>query len=325
MKISNCDWLEKLYKNINTNKLPQSVIINGQKGVGKKLLSKRIALDLLNTKNLNSSEVTLNLFKKNNHPDFYVLDKEKILINDISRREGSWDEEKGKKDIISFISLTPSLSNHKVALILNAESMNQSAQNALLKTLEEPSNNSFIIMTTNRSRSLNKTIYSRSQVINIHAPSDDIVNKWLKQNHVDDYSSVDFPSFYAPFTILDSIESGNHDIFKEFIEITINFIIKNYNLNIAIKQISELDLPFINKLNFLIEFLKIILYSKTTNKAFNGKYKIFNKLSYSTLKLSNIIEEINNLRNNVYEVGSINEAHALNYFYSEIGYSFKQL
>ena len=84
-------------------------------------------------------------------------------------------------------------------------------------------------------------------------------------------------------------------------------------------------MPFINKLNFLIEFLKIILYSKTTNQAFNGKYKIFNKLSYSALKLSNIIEEINNLRNNVYEVGSINEAHALNYIYSEIGYSFKQL
>ena len=35
--------------------------------------------------------------------------------------------------------------------------------------------------------------------------------------------------------------------------------------------------------------------------------------------------KINNLRNNVYEVGSINEAHALNYIYSEIGYSFKQL
>ena len=53
MKISNCDWLEKPYKNINIDKLPQSIIINGQKGVGKKLLSKRIALDLLNTKNIN--------------------------------------------------------------------------------------------------------------------------------------------------------------------------------------------------------------------------------------------------------------------------------
>ena len=45
--------------------------------------------------------------------------------------------------------------------------MNNSSQNALLKTLEEPASKSFIIMTVNRSNSLQKTIYSRCQNIKI--------------------------------------------------------------------------------------------------------------------------------------------------------------
>ena len=57
--------------------------------------------------------------------------------------------------------------NNKVALILNAQTMNAECQNALLKSLEEPAKNTFIIIVTDRNKSLLDTIYSRCQIINV--------------------------------------------------------------------------------------------------------------------------------------------------------------
>ena len=97
--------------------------------------------------NINTKHATL--LDKNNHPDMYLLDKDKLGVNDISRRKESknWDEEKGFKDVVSFLTLTPSISKNKVVLILNADLMTDGAQNALLKSLEEPAPYSYIIMT----------------------------------------------------------------------------------------------------------------------------------------------------------------------------------
>ena len=323
MNLNQCRWLNDVFDSINFENLPHGIIINGSTGIGKKILAREIANNiLLNFEKDNNFKHQV-LFDKNTHPDFYLLDKDKIGVNDISRRD-KWDEEKGFRDVVTFLTMTPSISKNKVVLIMNADLMNNAAQNALLKSLEEPAPYSYIIMTTNRPKALNQTIYSRCRQININNLSVIETNHWLEKVGVTDYNAMDFPSFATPFDILDDIQNDNHNSYKEFILLMNDFMFSKIDQPQAIKLFTDIDINFIGKINFLVEFLKIILASKLTDNQLSGAYKNFNIAKFSNLKISNIIDDLNNLRFDFFNVSSINETHVLNYFFSELKVSIRQ-
>ena len=323
MNLNQCRWLNDVFDSINLENLPHGIIINGSTGIGKNILAKEIANNiLLNFEKDNNFKHQV-LFDKNTHPDFYLLDKDKIGVNDISRRD-KWDEEKGFRDVVTFLTMTPSISKNKVVLIMNADLMNNAAQNALLKSLEEPAPYSYIIMTTNRPKALNQTIYSRCRQININNLSVIETNHWLEKVGVTDYNAMDFPSFATPFNILDDIQNDNHNSYKEFILLMNDFMFSKIDQPQAIKLFTDIDINFIGKINFLVEFLKIILASKLTNNQLSGAYKNFNIAKFSNLKISNIIDDLNNLRFDFFNVSSINETHVLNYFFSELKVSIRR-
>ncbi|MDB2534795.1 AAA family ATPase [Gammaproteobacteria bacterium] len=327
MIFEKCDWLVKEFNSINFNNLPHGIIINGPKGVGKNLLAKKISEKIISNfqENLNINQQ--NLVDKNNHPDLYLLDKDKYLLKDIRRQKKdskNWDVEKGFNDVVSFLTLTPSISKNKVVCMINADTMNNIAQNALLKSLEEPAPFSYIIMTTSRSKALNQTIYSRCQVINIPFLSPNKIDNWLLNNGINDYSSLDFPSFATPFSILDDIQSDNQNCYKEFISILIDFISQKIDQSQAIKLLNDIDISFISKINYFVEFYKILLKARILEQDLSGIYKVFNSKNFNKLKISNLINDINNLRDDLYDVTSINETHVLNYFFSELKLSIRQ-
>ena len=323
MNLNQCRWLNDVYDSINFESLPHGIIINGSTGIGKKILAKEIANKILLNFEKDDNFKHQVLFDKNTHPDFYLLDKDKIGVNDISRRD-KWDEEKGFRDVVTFLTMTPSISKNKVVLIMNADLMNNAAQNALLKSLEEPAPYSYIIMTTNRPKALNQTIYSRCRQININNLTVIETNHWLEKVGVTDYNAMDFPSFATPFNILDDIQNENHNSYKEFILLMNDFMFSKIDQPQAIKLFTDIDINFIGKINFLVEFLKIILASKLTDNQLSGAYKNFNIAKFSNLKISNIIDDLNNLRFDFFNVSSINETHVLNYFFSELKVSIRQ-
>ena len=327
MNIEKYDWLNDIYNQINFNNLPHGIIINGPSGIGKKILAKEISQKIIANFNEGLDPQYQSLFNSDHHPDFYLLDRDKIYLKDIIKQKQEskyWDDEKGYKDVVSFLTLTPSISKNKVVCLINADSMTDESQNALLKSLEEPAPYSYIIMTTSRPRSLKQTIYSRCQVLNIpHIPSYKI-DEWLNNHGVTDYSSTDFPSYAMPLNILNDIQSDRHDSYKEFISIINQFLNLKIDQGQAIKYINDLDINFISKINYFVEFLKILLKSKLTNESLSGSYKSFNSKKFSNLKISNIIVELNDLRHDFYDVSSINETHVLNYFCSELKQSIRQ-
>ena len=69
--------------------------------------------------------------------------------------------------------------------------------------------------------------------------------------------------------------------------------------------------------------MKILLRSKLLSEDMSGIYKIFNTSNFNNLKISNLINELNDLRDDFYKVPQINENHVLNYFLSEIKNSIK--
>ena len=318
MEISEYKWLNDIYKGINFKMLPHGIIISGPSGIGKKILAKQISKDLLENKNNNSENN--NLF---NHPDFFILDKDKILLHHITYREDKWDDEKGQRNVNDFLSVTPSIAINKVALIFNAQTMNKAAQNALLKSLEEPAPNTYIIITTDRPKSLYETIYSRCQVINIPNISQSTIDEWLIKNGISDINSNDFPSFSTPLSILNDIQNNEHHNFKNFISIISEYVENEIDLNLTIKNISSLEIDLVTKANYLIEFLKILLKSNLLSEDLSGLYKKYNSSKFNNLKISNLINELNNFRYEFFKVPQINETHVLNYFLSEVKSSIR--
>ncbi len=327
MNIKKYDWLNDIYNQINFNNLPHGIIINGPSGIGKKILAREISQKIIANFNEGLDPQNQSLFNSDHHPDFYLLDREKIYLKDIIKQKQEskyWDDEKGYKDVVSFLTLTPSISKNKVVCIMNADSMNEESQNALLKSLEEPASYSYIIMTTSRPKSLKQTIYSRCQVFNIPHISAYKIDEWLIKHGITDYSSTDFPSYAMPLNIVDDIQSDKHYSYKEFISIINQFLNSKIDQGQAIKYINDLDMNFISKINYLVEFLKILLKSKLTNESLSGSYESLNSKKFSNLKISNIIVELNDLRHDFYNVSSINETHVLNYFCSELKQSIRQ-
>lgn len=124
---------------------PQGLLITGEIGSGKDTLSRRLAADLLGI----APE------KLGSYPYLYILDpaEETIKIEAI-------------RELQSFLKLRvpaekPGL--HRIVIIARAERMRKEAQNALLKTLEEPPADTVIILTASSSERLLSTIVSRTQ------------------------------------------------------------------------------------------------------------------------------------------------------------------
>lgn len=324
ISFNDCNWLHNPFDNINFENLNHSIIINGPEGIGKKLLTKKIISTLTNLNNVSLNEEDVN-------PDIFILNRDKILINQISYRENKnkktkpkWDELKGKRDLLNFIALSPVKAKNKVAALINADKIERRTQNVLLKTLEEPPDHAYIILTTSRPRVLLDTIYSRSHVINLKPLSNEDKDLWLKSIGLSEYNSYDFPSYYSPIQIYNEIANNNQSNFKEFISMLDRHFSRSESQKNIIKDIMDMDIDAIIKLNFFVEFLKIILESKLRNVTLSGIYKTFALYSFSNLKISNLILEINQMRQDLYSVPQINEGHMLNVIMSELLISFKK-
>ena len=321
MKSLDLPWINNILSSLSFSNLPHGIIISGPDGIGKKILANAISSRLLinKTTNIENSD----LVNSNSHPDYFYLNNEKVLLHNITFRKNKWDDEKGQRNVNDFLSKTPSISINKVAVIVNAQTMNDESQNALLKSLEEPSPNSYIIMITNRPKCLLNTIYSRCQVINIPSLQIDELNEWLINNGVSDVNALDFPSFTSPLKILEELENNQHLNFKQFIKLITEFIFNNSDTNSTIKNIISLDIDLIMKINYLIEFLKIILKSRLLSEDLSGVFKDFNSSNFNNLKISNLMNELNALRYDYFKVPQINETHVLNYYLSELKNSIK--
>ncbi len=108
---------------------------------------------------------------KFSHPDYIFVDREEGKKN-ISIEQ--------VRDFQSRMSRTPMRSKYKIGLINNADSLNKESANALLKTIEEPSKSSMVILMAEKIENILPTIRSRSQNIIFNNVSDDEIYENLK-------------------------------------------------------------------------------------------------------------------------------------------------
>ena len=313
--LENFPWLKKSFLNTNISKLPHSSLIEGSKGMGKSILAKYIAKTLLcsnsSTEACNSCQ-SCNLFDESTHPDFFINnDDEKILIDEI-------------REMINFSILSSSISPAKVIVLNNCENMNIASQNAILKTLEEPNSNTYIILTSSKRRSLNQTIYSRCNKIGLRDLNQLELTEWVRSQGMQDFNYYDYPTFLAPLEILKNIEEGRGGDYIDVSDCLLKFCNNEISIDETVKYLLDIDLGSLEKVNLLIDFFKTLLKSKLAEIPYSGKFQSLNDIFLSPIDLSDVIDELNNLRNNIMKVSAINENHSLKYFIFKLDTVIKQ-
>ncbi len=171
-KIYGFDNLKQQFiDNFVSNRLHHCNMIAGIRGVGKMQFILDLASIILSQKedkfsiNENEIELTKKLIESGGHTDLTILDIN--TIDDSGKENLSKKAEINVKQVrktIDEIKLTPSISKNKVLIIDSIDNVNINGQNALLKTLEEPTKNTYIFLVCHNLNKVINTILSRSNI-----------------------------------------------------------------------------------------------------------------------------------------------------------------
>ena len=301
--MKNFPWIDEKISAIDVSNISHALIIEGQEGVGKNQICQYLINGLLKEKN------SQNLIKNNSHPDLFCINNE-TLISYFQREDKNKLKNKTKKipvgfirEAIDFVMLKSGLSKNKILFIDGAENLTISSQNALLKTLEEPPQNTYIIMQSNRFKCLNQTIYSRCQLIHFNNLLQDELYSWAEdilQNKKD--KSV-IPGYMTPKKVSQFIEDGSFEDLK-VLSIHLNSLFNKGVDGKVISDIIDINIDFNEKLNYIIDFALSISKEGTSN--------------IHPVRLSDFIQELSNFRENLFEINSLNQRYALNHLLLKI-------
>ena len=301
--MKNFPWIDKKISSIDLTNLSHALIVEGQEGVGKNQICQYLINGLLNEKN------SQNLIKNNSHPDLFCINNE-TLISYFQREDKDKLKNKTKKipvgfirEAIDFVMLKSGLSKNKILFIDGAENLTLSSQNALLKTLEEPPQNTYIIIQSNRFKCLNQTIYSRCQLIHFNNLSQDELYSWAEDILQNKNDKSVIPSYMTPKKVSQLIEDG---LFEDLKKLN-NYLSTLFNKGIDGKVISDvidLNIDFNEKLNYIIDFALSILREDTSN--------------IHPVRLSDFIQELSNFRENLFEINSLNQRYSLHHLLLKI-------
>jgi DNA polymerase-3 subunit delta' len=177
-------WLQtswtQLRNYISQNRLPQALLIIGNKGLGKRQLADVFAQTLLCTSPQTDAGAcgkcqSCTLFNAQTHPDYIVIEPEeegKVIGISVIRQ------------LTSRLVLKPQFESHRVVIIDPADSLTNASANAFLKYLEEPTERTCLILITDKPATLPATITSRCQKLQLSEPDETAVKTWLKQQGI---------------------------------------------------------------------------------------------------------------------------------------------
>lgn len=159
-------------------KLPHAIILEGAAGIGKKTFANIIAQNVVCKTPAPLSCDCCNACKKaikGIHPDIIFPEKTGALCtyNVATIREVRRDA-----------YILPNEADYKVYIFSDADNMNASAQNALLKVIEEPPKNVVFIFTCESSKNFLDTIKSRSQIFKLELPPEEEAINFLKKKFI---------------------------------------------------------------------------------------------------------------------------------------------
>lgn len=277
-------WLRPHYQflqeNLQQDSLHHALLVHGKAGVGKSELCRTLAQRMLchAPNELPCGECkSCQLFNAGSHPDFHHISPEgQIGVDEIRAASAK-------------LSGTAQLNQGKVLVIHDAERMTVAASNSLLKTLEEPTDNTFLVLVTSQPNKLLATILSRCFKLAIQITEAKQVKHWVVQQQYAASAELQknqqaFDALFAmywtrPLFLLESLQEG--EILFE-IEVDLQLVFQ--------ARLSELEFAekYLERIELCVEWLLFYIRKKalqSTDPAPNSLWSSYQQLSETNTRL----------------------------------------
>ena len=296
---------EHLQNAIAANKVSHAYIINGERSAGKEFIARVFAMTLQCEKGETEPCGECHSCKQalgNNQPDIIYISHEKpntIGVEDI------------RSQINGDISIKPYSSPRKIYIINEGEKMTPQAQNALLKTLEEPPAYAVVLILTTNLEELLPTILSRCVVLRMKPVQDELVKEYLKRElMIPDYKA-DICVAFARGNIGQAKQLATSEEFENIRNEALSLVknIRNMELHevmSAIKRIREYHIDVNEYLDVLSIWYRDVLLFKATNDTNHLVFreeipyirKAADKSAYEGIE--NILKALDNAKNRLH-------------------------
>ena len=259
------DILKYISSAVENNRVSHAYILNGERGSGKKMLANLFAMTLLCETGDNEPCGKCHSCKQaesGNHPDIIRVTHEKpnsISVDDI------------RTHVNNTVDIKPYQGPYKVYIIPQADMMTPQAQNAILKTIEEPPSYAVFLLLTENAETLLPTINSRCVMLKLRNIKDTLIKKYLMENlEIPDYKA-DMCTAFAQGNMGRAIMLANSDHFNEIREEAVQLLkhISEMELNeivAAVKNISVYKLEITDYLDIIMIWYRDVLLYKATKE-----------------------------------------------------------
>lgn len=317
------EMIKEYFKHTLVNRqFSHAYMLTGEAGMGRKTLAKAFAMTLLCEKNAHlgkQRDEQMNLsdllsenrlqeaehsweaadpcgtchscvqFLSDNHPDvIYVThDKESISVDDV------------REQITGTVQIKPYSSEYKIYIVDDAEKMTVQAQNALLKTLEEPPAYVIIFLLATRPDAFLQTILSRCITVQLKPLYDDVIRTYLmEQLHVEK-READICTAFARGNLGKAIALSSSEEFAKMRASVLSLLKNIHTMDIAqlmdmLKKWKEDKLDISDCLDFMQLWYRDVLMFKATQDTegfiFKEEYRYIREIASKSS--FNGIEEI---------------------------------
>ena len=257
--------IEHLQNAIGMDKVSHAYIINGPDKSGKMMLAEAFAMALQCEKHGKEACMECHSCRQalgHNQPDIIYVNHEKpntISVDDI------------RTQVNNTVDMKPYQGPYKVYIIPQADMMTPQAQNAILKTIEEPPSYAVFLLLTENAETLLPTINSRCVMLKLRNIKDTLIKKYLMENlEIPDYKA-DMCTAFAQGNMGRAIMLANSDHFNEIREEAVQLLkhISEMELNeivAAVKNISVYKLEITDYLDIIMIWYRDVLLYKATKE-----------------------------------------------------------
>lgn len=292
---------EHFKKAIENHKISHAYILTGEAGMGRKSIANAFAMTLLCEKGGSEPCMVCHSCKQvlgGNHPDLIYVSHEKpgsIGVDDI------------REQINDTIMIRPYSSYYKIYIVDEAEKMTVQAQNALLKTIEEPPSYAVIILITTNQEAFLPTILSRCVQLKLKPLKDFTVKSYLTEHLNVPEKDAEICAAFARGNLGKAIHLAASEDFKELYR-KVMTIIKNIGtmdivmLLDCIREIKEQNFEIGEVLDLMQLWFRDVLMYKVTKDLnlliFRDEYKMINEMGqkYDYAGLEQILGAIDTAR-----------------------------
>ena len=301
-----------LLKRYKSNNLPNSILIHGLSGIGKRTFLNKLVKNIINIEfKDNNVDHHLNLFKNNTHPNIKIIEKEIDSKTGKIKTNITIDQIRRLKTFLNSTSIIQNSS--KIVIVDSADYLNISSANSMLKILEEPKENTYIFLISNQISLLLPTIRSRCLKIKFNTHNLTNFTNIIK-NNIDEISNEEINFYFeltygSPGTTILYYNNDFLDIFQLSIKCLLSNDLDDDKINLS-NILSKLTNDEFNNYLSMLKFILIVANKLKVNRDDKSLVNMPNYLELESLSTNlskkNLIDRFDYLTNNQKELFSLN-------------------